>query len=87
MKTIFKYPISATHECLIDLPKGAKIISLKVQRGIPCLWAIVDTDAEIEKRKFMTYGTGHELPVNPGTFIGTFLVNDFFVYHVFEVIS
>jgi len=83
MKTIYKYELNPLHTVL-DMPKGAELLCIKVQRGTPCLWALVDPDADMEHRPLVVFGTGHEV-VNAGKYIGTFLIeNDSLVFHVFE---
>lgn len=70
----------------LELPKGAKILCVKMQAGEPCIWALVNPSAEKEIRTIVTYGTGHKLPDNPGTYIDTFFAsNGLSVFHVFEV--
>ena len=42
---IWKYPIDTTiDEITIEMPEGARILSFKVQRGIPTLWALINLD-------------------------------------------
>ena len=83
-KRIFKYDIIIRDDFSISMPIGAEILSVKVQHGIPKLWAIVDDQADKESRAFQIYGTGHVAPEN-GTFIDTFLMcDDDLVWHLFE---
>lgn len=90
MKTIYKYSITPTIAGYnhIGMHKGAMILSLQVQGETPCIWALTDTEAPMEKRTFQTFGTGHDMPDNPGEFIGTYQVHGgTFVFHVFEIKS
>lgn len=83
MKTIWKYEISPC--CKIQVPKNGKVLTVQVQRNQPCLWILVDPNAKKEVRKFVTYGTGHEIKYENGKYIGTFQIdNDNLVFHVFE---
>lgn len=83
MKTIWKFKLSSG---IIEIPKNSIILTVQTQHEKPYLWAIVDPIDETEKRYFNIYGTGHDLPNNPGIYIGTFQVlNEDFVFHVFEV--
>lgn len=83
MKTIYKYTLSTETE--LELPIGAKPLCVQQQRAVPQLWCVVDTDAPTETRYFNVYGTGHELPANPGEYIDTFqLSGGTLVFHVFE---
>ena len=68
MRTIYKYEIPFCDEPTIQMPKDASILKFGTQgeqiHGQPhfYVWALVDTDAEMEERKFRIFGTGHELP-------------------------
>lgn len=61
MKRIFKYAIPIADEFELELPKGAEILTFQIQYEQPVIWAIVDPDAEKEKRHFNLYGTGHPM--------------------------
>lgn len=81
---IFKYDIPVQDEFSIAMPTGAEILSVKVQNGVPRLWAIVDDQAPKESRPFAIYGTGNIAP-EKGVFIDTFLMADgAFVWHLFD---
>ena len=90
MVKIFKYPVSITDSFTLDMPKGADILSFQIQEGNPYIWALVNPEAEIEKRTFRLAGTGHpieELPLDL-FFIGTVqMVGGNLVWHLFEVIQ
>ena len=67
MKTIYKYEIPFGDEVAIQMPKDASLIKFGLQGvvgGRPDIfvWAIVDTDAEMEERRFRIHGTGLLLP-------------------------
>lgn len=87
MKRIFKYPLKVTDLQKISMPKDSTLLTVQVQKGIPCLWALVDMDKETEKRLIGIIGTGNPVPENVLRYIGTFqaLENNWFVGHVFEV--
>lgn len=88
MKTIWKYPLPTAGAPSLYMPAGAQILSLQVQGGVPCLWALVDPSRTQETRFFHIVGTGHELADNPGIYVGTFQVEGGeFVFHLFEVAS
>lgn len=88
MKMVYTYPLDIQDEVIVMMPKGARVLSVQVQNGRPCLWAAVDpTEMELEKRMFRIAGTGHPIcdDVVDG-FIGTIqLYNGKLVFHVFEV--
>jgi hypothetical protein len=86
MQTIWKFDLDGT---TLSMPKGAEILSLQIQYGKPKPWALVDTEAEIEKVTIEIYGTSTNIPrlKNGGTrkFIGTFqLANGGLVFHAFK---
>lgn len=64
MITIYKYPLSHGLQQVRPIPVGANIISVQMQDGVPCIWAIVDTTAEVIPVKFQIYGTGQEIPTD-----------------------
>ena len=86
MKTIWKYPIGTETE--IEMPQFAQVLSVQVQHTQPCIWVLVNPDLARTKRLFRIYGTGHEIPNNPGMYIGTFQHHGgAIVFHLFEDLS
>jgi len=86
-KVIWKYELNTTDVQKLGMPKGAEILTVQTQFDKPCLWALVNPDAEKETRGFMTYGTGHTIPTEPypHKYIGTYQLNSgVLVFHVFE---
>lgn len=84
MKKVFKYPVGLD-SFELDMPQWATILSLHMQNGKPHIWALVDPDLQITRRRFLLVGTGHDVPEN-AKFVGTFLVRgDALVFHLFEV--
>ena len=61
MKTIYKYSLTLTDHQLVAMPQGAQPLSIQFQRGQLCLWALVDTNAEMKQVDFFIRGTGHEV--------------------------
>jgi hypothetical protein len=91
--TIWKFPIEATDEQWITMPRGARILHVGVQRDVVCLWALVDTDGASSSMQKMirVHGTGHPTDLPHGSeswkmgYIGTFMLGDgALVFHVFE---
>ena len=80
--SIWKFPIVRTDEQKIEMPVGAKVLSVQMQNGIPCIWAIIDTDARIESRSIAVVGTGNPCWCFTWAFIGTVADGDF-MWHVF----
>jgi len=87
MKTIYKYPLLIEGKQDVEMPMGATILSLQMQSGIPCVWALVDTDNNgIHNRRFRTFGTGHPIPEELKlVYIDTYQKGGC-VFHLFEEI-
>lgn len=86
-KTIWKYELKTTDVQQVYMPIGAEILTVQTQLERPCLWALVDPQAEKETRGIMIYGTGHPVPTEPypHKYIGTYQLSDgSLVFHVFE---
>lgn len=90
MITIHKYEVIFNKAFVINLPKGAQILSCQAQFDRPQLWVLVDTEAEIERRAFGVFGTGHEIPedkIEKMKFISTFQTDaGNYVFHFFEYV-
>jgi hypothetical protein len=88
---IFKYALEVTDRQEIDLPAGSEPLCVQVQRGVPCLWALVpaapDNPAEYISTRLVlyTHGTGHVVSTHAGQYLGTYQLRDgAFVGHVFK---
>ena len=72
----------------ISFPKDAEFLSVQVQDGNICLWALVDPEAETEIRFIEIFGTGSPVLYDMGVsrkHISTFQMDaGLFVYHAFE---
>ena len=84
-KKIYKYTLEVLDRQLIEMPVGARILSLQQQGSTVCIWAIVEEGQPIDKRVFYIFGTGHTLPdfINKSDFIGTVQTGPL-VWHVFD---
>lgn len=85
---IYKYPLVIEDEQNISMPLGAELLTVELQHGRPCLWAIVDEEQpNTEDRKLLIIGTGNPMP-KVGKYLATFqsMGNGgfSFVWHVFE---
>jgi len=86
MKTIWKFPFEVTDTLRLSMPDGASIIHVGVQKGQPCIWAIVDPEAYVVPFTFYLRGTGHSLTGEEGVHIGSFqMYQGDLVFHLFEV--
>lgn len=85
---IYKYAINITDEQVIELPKGAEILTAQLQDKILQMWAIVNPNAEKQKRVIEIYGTGHPFPFGMAErkYIAT-VQKDGLVWHIFEFIN
>jgi hypothetical protein len=80
---ISEYPLRADDRQTVQLPKGAELLTVQVQRGTPCLWALVDEAAETEGRVILIYDTDRPISYL-GKHLGTFQLGDGdFVFHAF----
>jgi hypothetical protein len=86
MKRIYKYPLADSEAQEILLPLGAKILSLQVQKGIPCLWVESNFPCSTYVPvTFITYGTGHGMADRLDEYIGTYQLYDGdLVFHVYR---
>lgn len=83
---IYKYPLEITDIQTLEMPIGAKLLDAQMQNGNLCLWALVDTAANKEKRSIAIYGTGNPMPDEVGEYIATFqTMGGAFVGHVFDL--
>jgi hypothetical protein len=86
MKTIWKFPLQVIDSQVVSMPRGAKPLTVQVQDGKPCLWAIVDPEAAKEDRVVEIHGTGHQTnkTLDRHYYIGTFqLEGGALVFHAF----
>lgn len=82
---LYKFTISESQiadEVWIGMPQFAKVIHVAEQRGMICLWALVNREEPAEPRKFLIRGTGQEVEADL-RYVGTAHVNPF-VWHIFE---
>jgi hypothetical protein len=91
MRTIWKFEFETKDEIQIEMPKGAFILDVQVQKGQPCIWAKVDSEAGKEIRTFRIHGTGHpilEARSKGYEYLGTYqLMNGDLVFHLVEVVK
>ena len=86
MKQVWKYQFSVQDHHSFRMPIGAQVLSVDVQQGAPCIWALVDPKADVEERHFRLAGTGHPINEVGLHFVGTFqLLGGSLIFHLFEV--
>jgi hypothetical protein len=91
MKQIWKYKLAPI--ITLEMPKGAQVLTAREQGEDICLWALVSPDAEKEPRRFMAFGTDHNVPephegpqLNLEYRGSAHLDGGTLVFHVFEVL-
>lgn len=62
MKAIYKYRLPFMEVATVDMPEGAQIIRVDGLDGALWIWAIVDTEVELETREFFLFKTGAQMP-------------------------
>jgi len=87
VKTIWKYPVVVMDEIWVYMPIGAEILDVQEQQDSICLWALVDSNEPLIKRKFRIFGTGRPVDLDDDEqtwkFIAT-VQSTPFVWHIFE---
>lgn len=77
MMRIFKY--SLTHAAEINIVHGPIVrpLTIDIQRGVPCLWAVVDTSLPDREYEVVCVGTGWEMPeISLGSYLNTTITAD-----------
>lgn len=83
--TIWKYRLDSLGLTKISIPGASKILSVGEQGGYVCFWVEVTPTEPLRERTFAVYGTGHNMPDDPGTYLGTaMLMGGMLVYHLYE---
>lgn len=84
-RAIWKYEIPIQDRTELQMPTGADILSIQVQKGIICLWALVDPTAEKEGRVFHLIGTGRLFNKHGLKYITSVQTHgDTFIWHLFD---
>ena len=85
MKTIWKYPLQVARVQHVRMPEGAKVLCVHThQQGQPTIWCEVTPGNPLTTRVFNVYGTGWDIPDNPGRHIGTVHQESGLVWHFYE---
>lgn len=88
-QTIWKYPLRIVDEQHIEIPIGAKVLTVQMQGNAPYLWALVNPDARRESRFIRIFSTGDTMPehklISLLKYVATFQEEpNKIVWHVFE---
>lgn len=95
-KTVWKYKLSAKPFVELEMPIGAQILSVQSilniadpdPKELAYLWAMVDPEMRLEKRRFIIIPTGVEMgdDVQGHSYVGTIqMQSGDIILHVFEV--
>jgi len=98
MEVVFKYKLKFRDIAQVEMPLGAKILTIDKQAdslenlnidSYVCIWAVVDNEVkEMETRKFRIAGTGHSLDNLHLKYINSVQVfNGSQIYHIFEILQ
>ncbi len=88
MKTIWKYELQIIDRQILKIPFEAEILTVQVQYDTPVLWALVETDNQLDEKIIEIIGTGNLIyqPEIGRVYIATFqLHKGGFIGHVFEI--
>jgi hypothetical protein len=67
-----------------EMPIGARILHVGAQGDEVCVWALVNPSHGTEYRRIDAYGTGHDVPLDPGRYLGTAQMDNGLVFHLFD---
>lgn len=84
MRTIYKYAINLVAEkqrlCIYE---DSQLLSVQIQGGKLCVWAMIDDSSPVGMVRFHIYGTGNVIPDDfKAPYLGTVQQNGY-VWHVF----
>lgn len=82
---IYKYELDMTAHQVIKIRSDepcVDVLHVAVQDEKICIWSQVDLEAEEREIQFFVVGTGHPLPLDADTYIGT-AHDGAFVWHIY----
>lgn len=85
---VWNYPVPVEDSFSLLMPLGARPLTVQLQRGRPCLWALVNPDEPKVAHHFVLCGTGRERDIPAGSMrhVGTFQLSEGdLVFHLFSV--
>lgn len=88
-RVVWKFPIAIGPVTTISIPRSAQVrlAALDPASGDPAIWVELDPEAAREDRRFVIYGTGHEIEGDGGypydLHVGS-VIHGAFVWHIYE---
>lgn len=81
-KAVYKYSVN---DGLLFLPRGAVLLDIQYQHGVPTLWALVDPNEPVAPHRVVVLGTGWATSYQVGLapFRRTLQDGNGFVWHYF----
>lgn len=83
MVRIFKYDLEVDGICKIINGRFKQILDIQIQNGKPKVWILLDDDCDIKSWAITAIGTGWEMDIIPGKYVGTVQDNCGYVWHYF----
>lgn len=82
---VWKFPLKITDIQNVMMPEGARVLTVQMQHGELCMWALVNPDAPKQRREIEVIGTGNPMPDAVRRYIGTAQqLGGQLIWHVFE---
>ena len=86
IRAVWKFPLEQVPAQVIEIPAGSELLSIEVQNGIPCIYALVDPKEKNKKLIWIdVVGTGDQIVIESGMrFMKTVMLhNGDAVFHIF----
>lgn len=85
MSVVWKTRLTTAEVQDVELPAGARLLDVQLQRDWPCLWALVDPTQPLTPRRIYLTGTGHERSdIGHAEHVATFQWRGGLVFHIFD---
>lgn len=85
MYAVWKYQVPQVNQFTLEMPENARVLTLQLQYGAPVLFAAVNTESPLVKRRFGIIATGTSVEFKLPKYVGTFqLFGGNTVLHLFE---
>jgi hypothetical protein len=86
---VYKYTLDITGKQVVKMPPGALLLSVQPsdperEKNQLWVWALVDPDLSPASREFLIVGTGHPCNANFYAYLGTCMMPNGLVWHVFH---